>query len=83
MFLREAAGNMESDAETFGSRRIYYNNFASHLLNAYNPNVFYPGLPYEWDEERWRRVLKADYGHPRAGFGSIKSGIQSRRGSGW
>jgi hypothetical protein len=55
---------MKDGSGTFGSRRIYYNNFASHLLNAYNPNVFYPGLPYVWDQERWQRVLKM-----AAGFG--------------
>lgn len=41
----------------FGERRIYYNNFAAHLLNAYSPNMLYPGLPYAWSDEDWRRVI--------------------------
>ena len=48
----------------FGSRRIYYNNFAGHLLNAYNPNMLYPGLPYQWTDENWAGLLKMV-----AGFG--------------
>ena len=31
-------------------RIIYYNNFASHLLCAYNPNMYYPELPYRWSD---------------------------------
>jgi hypothetical protein len=42
---------------TFGSRRIYYNNFAAHLLNAFNPNMLYPELPYRWSDEDWRRMI--------------------------
>ncbi|MFA5206343.1 MAG: hypothetical protein WC708_18250 [Lentisphaeria bacterium] len=42
---------------TFGQHRIYYNNFASHLLNAYNPNMFYPELPHRWSDADWRRCL--------------------------
>lgn len=34
-------------------RRSCYNNFAEHLLNAFNPNMFYPGLPYEWNNDAW------------------------------
>ncbi len=41
------------DSNTFGSRRIYYNNFAEHLLNAYNPNTTYPGLPHQWSDAQW------------------------------
>jgi len=41
----------------FGSRRIYYNNFAEHLLNAYNPNMTYPGLPHRWSDEDWRACI--------------------------
>ena len=41
----------------FGARRIYYNNFAEHLQNAYNPNMFYPGLPYRWSDEQWRGCI--------------------------
>jgi hypothetical protein len=42
----------------FGERRIYYNNFASHLLNAYNPNMLYPALPYRWSLEDWKSCLR-------------------------
>lgn len=50
--------------DTFGSHRIYYNNFAAHLLNAYNPNMLYPGLPYRWTDEDWRACIDmvADFG---------------------
>ena len=38
-------------------RIIYYNNFASHLLCAYNPNMYYPELPYRWSDADWRRLV--------------------------
>lgn len=38
-------------------RRSCYNNFAEHLLNAYNPNMFYPELPYRWSDADWFRFL--------------------------
>ena len=41
----------------FGSRRIYYNNFASHLLNAYSPNMLYPELPYTWSDADWQKLI--------------------------
>ena len=41
----------------FGKRRTYYNNFAGHLLNAYNPNVLYPGRPYAWTDGDWRQAI--------------------------
>lgn len=41
----------------FGARRIYYNNFAEHLQNAYNPNMFYPGLPNRWNDNDWRSCI--------------------------
>jgi hypothetical protein len=41
----------------FGSRRIYYNNFAEHLQNTYNPNVVYPGLPNRWTDDQWRGLV--------------------------
>lgn len=44
-------------SEMFGARRIYYNNFAEHLQNAYNPNMFYPGLPNRWTDEEWFRLV--------------------------
>jgi hypothetical protein len=37
-------------------RVIYYNNFASHLLCAYNPNMYFPGLPYRWSDDDWRAL---------------------------
>lgn len=41
----------------FGDRRIYYNNFAEHLLNVYNPNMFYPGLPNRWSDADWKNLI--------------------------
>ena len=41
----------------FGARRIYDNNFAEHLLNAYNPNMTYPGLPNRWSDDDWRACV--------------------------
>jgi len=38
-------------------RAIYYNNFATHLLNAYNPNMYYPGLPYHWSDGDWCALI--------------------------
>jgi len=48
----------------FGERRVYYNNFAAHLLNAYNPNMLFPGNPYAWSDDDWRRLIDmvADFG---------------------
>ena len=34
-------------------RRSCYVNFAGHLLNAYNPNMLHPGLPYRWADADW------------------------------
>jgi hypothetical protein len=45
------------DDNTFGSRRIYYNNFAAHLLNSFNPNMLYPDLPYRWSDDDWRGMI--------------------------
>ncbi len=41
----------------FGERRIYYDNFAAHLLNAYNPNMLFPGQPYAWSDDDWRQAI--------------------------
>lgn len=41
----------------FGSRRIFYINFAEHLLNAYGPNLIHPGLPGRWSLADWRGVF--------------------------
>jgi len=38
-------------------RISYYNNFASHLLNAYNPNMLYPELRDRWTDEQWFQCL--------------------------
>ena len=38
-------------------RIIYYNNFASHLLCAFNPNMYYPDLPYRWSDSDWRSLV--------------------------
>jgi hypothetical protein len=48
----------------FGARRIYYNNFAGHLLNAYNPNMLHPGLPHRWTDVQWCSLVDmvADFG---------------------
>jgi len=43
---------------------IFYNNFASHLLCAYNPNMYYPGLPHRWSDEDWKTCVRM-----LAGFG--------------
>ncbi len=55
---------MKTPANTFGTRRIYYINFAEHLLNAYNPNMTYPELPHRWSDASWRAHLDmaADFG---------------------
>jgi hypothetical protein len=45
-------------------RIIYYNNFASHLLCAYNPNMYYPELPYRWSDADWCALIDM-----LAGFG--------------
>lgn len=42
---------------SFGERRIYYNNFAEHLLNAYNPNMTYPELLYHWTDQDWFSLI--------------------------
>jgi hypothetical protein len=38
-------------------RIIYYNNFASHLLCAFNPNMYYPDLPDRWSDQAWRQLI--------------------------
>ncbi len=62
-FLRTAAcaavGTQTGWTMAFGDgavreqRIIYYNNFASHLLCAFNPNMYYPDLPYRWTDTDW------------------------------
>lgn len=41
----------------FGARRIYYNNFTEHLLNAFNPNMTHPDLIYCWSDDQWRGMM--------------------------
>lgn len=48
---------VENPAASTPPRIIYYNNFASHLLCAYNPNMYYPDLPYRWSDDDWRRLV--------------------------
>lgn len=48
---------MDKKISDFGQKRIYYNNFASHLLNGYNPNMLYPDLRYRWSDEDWFRMM--------------------------
>ena len=45
-------------------RRSCYDNFAEHLLNAFNPNMLYPTLPHRWRDEDWFRFIDmiADFG---------------------
>jgi len=53
---REEAGKNEAHGR-FGATRIYYNNFAECLLNRYNPNMLYPGLPDRYRDEDWFRTI--------------------------
>ncbi len=44
------------------SHRACYVNFAEHLQNHWNPNLFYPGAPNRWSDADWAgflRMLKA------------------------
>jgi hypothetical protein len=50
------------DNHLYGSQRIYYNNFAAHLLNAYNPNMLYPDLPFRWTDAEWRNLIDMVHG---------------------
>ncbi len=38
-------------------RRSCYNNFAEHLLNAFNPNMLYPELPHRWSNGDWAQFI--------------------------
>jgi len=59
----------------FGERRIYYNNFAGHLLNAYNPNMLHLGLPYRWSDHDWRACLDMIAGF---GFNAFEFWLEPR-----
>jgi hypothetical protein len=39
------------------SHRACYVNFAEHLQNAWNPNMFFPGAPNSWTRGEWGRFL--------------------------
>lgn len=43
------------------SHRACYVNFAEHLQNAWNPNLYYPGAPNQWSAEDWRRFFRMLY----------------------
>ncbi|MHB9132642.1 MAG: hypothetical protein ACYDBB_16355 [Armatimonadota bacterium] len=47
---------MSSPTPTFSHRSCYV-NFAEHLQNAWNPNMFFPGAPNIWTHEEWGRFL--------------------------
>ena len=51
--MAETAPDAIPAAPDSGQRRSCYNNFAEHLLNAFNPNMLYPDLPYRWSDEDW------------------------------
>jgi len=40
------------------SHRASYINFAEHLQNAWNPNMYFPGAPNEWSVEDWGSYFK-------------------------
>ncbi|MHB0939946.1 MAG: hypothetical protein ACYC6A_26415 [Armatimonadota bacterium] len=44
-------------AAPYFSHRSCYVNFAEHLQNRWNPNLFYPGAPNRWSESDWRGFL--------------------------
>lgn len=46
-----------AEAASQEKRIIYYNNFASHLLCAYNPNMYYPQLPFRWTDADWKALI--------------------------
>ncbi|NLG50264.1 MAG: hypothetical protein GX552_09170 [Chloroflexi bacterium] len=45
-------------AKPYFSHRACYVNFAEHLQNAWNVNMFYPGAPNRWSLEDWRRFFE-------------------------
>lgn len=47
---------MSSTTPHFNHRSCYV-NFAEHLQNHWNPNMYYPGAPNRWSDEDWRRFL--------------------------
>ena len=43
---------------TPSTHRACYVNFAEHLQNAWNPNLYYPGAPNQWSDEDWRAFFR-------------------------
>ncbi len=56
-FAQGGPATGDAPAPAAGQRRSCYNNFAEHLLNAYNPNMIYPELPNRWTDEAWFRFI--------------------------
>jgi hypothetical protein len=56
-------------------RRICYINFASHLLNAFNPNMMHMGLPYRWSDADWYRFVDMIAGF---GFNTFEFWLEPR-----
>jgi len=52
-----AAAVRTQEPASVPQRRSCYINFAEHLLNAFNPNMLYPGLSYPWSDEAWRHFI--------------------------
>lgn len=40
------------------SHRSCYVNFAEHLQNRWNPNLYYPDAPNQWTDDDWTRFLQ-------------------------
>jgi hypothetical protein len=40
------------------SHRACYVNFAEHLQNAWNPNLYFPAAPNQWSDEDWRAFFR-------------------------
>jgi hypothetical protein len=60
---------------TTTQRRICYINFASHLLNAFNPNMMHMGLPYRWSDADWFRFVDMIAGF---GFNTFEFWLEPR-----
>jgi hypothetical protein len=55
--LGARAARADKGNPSAAKRIVYYNNFASHLLCAYNPNMYYPGLPHRWADADWKGLV--------------------------
>jgi len=62
--LAESVPAINLPTSPANQRRSCYNNFAEHLLNAFNPNMIYPDLPYRWRDEDWFQFINmiGDFG---------------------